>query len=250
MAVVTMKQLLEAGVHFGHQTRRWNPKMAEYIYMERNGIYIIDLAKTVKKLDEAYDFVRGLAENGKSILFVGTKKQAQDAVKEEAERVGMYYVNARWLGGMLTNFKTMRTRVARLAQLKRMQEDGTFDMLPKKEVMKHLGEIAKLEKYLGGVKEMDRLPGALFVIDPRKEHNAISEARKLHIPIVAIVDTNCDPDEVDYVIPGNDDAIRAIRLISATMANAVQEGRQGEDAAAPVAAAEPVEEAAAEEEKE
>jgi len=225
-----MKQLLEAGVHFGHQTRRWNPKMAEYIYMERNGIYIIDLQKTVKKLEEAYDFVRGLAENGQSILFVGTKKQAQEAVKEEAERVGMYYVNARWLGGMLTNFKTMRTRVDRLAQLKRMQEDGTFDMLPKKEVMKHLGEMEKLEKYLGGVKEMKRLPGALFVIDPRKEHNAIAEARKLHIPIVAIVDTNCDPDEVDYVIPGNDDAIRAIRLISATMANAVQEGRQGEDA--------------------
>ena len=232
MAVVSMKQLLEAGVHFGHQTRRWNPKMAEYIYMERNGIYIIDLAKTVKKMDEAYDFVRSLAEEGKSILFVGTKKQAQDAVKEEAERVGMYYVNARWLGGMLTNFKTMRTRVARLGQLKRMQEDGTFDMLPKKEVMKHLGEMAKLEKYLGGVKEMDRLPGALFVIDPRKEHNAIAEARKLHIPIVAIVDTNCDPDEVDYAIPGNDDAIRAIRLISATMANAVQEGRQGQDAVA------------------
>ncbi|MBR6209013.1 MAG: 30S ribosomal protein S2 [Oscillospiraceae bacterium] len=232
MSVVTMKQLLEAGVHFGHQTRRWNPKMAEYIYMERNGIYIIDLAKTVKKMDEAYDFVRSLAEEGKSILFVGTKKQAQDAVKEEAERVGMYYVNARWLGGMLTNFKTMRTRVARLGQLKRMQEDGTFDMLPKKEVMKHLGEMAKLEKYLGGVKEMDRLPGALFVIDPRKEHNAIAEARKLHIPIVAIVDTNCDPDEVDYAIPGNDDAIRAIRLISATMANAVQEGRQGQDAVA------------------
>jgi small subunit ribosomal protein S2 len=224
-----MKQLLEAGVHFGHQTRRWNPKMAEYIYMERNGIYIIDLQKTVKKLEEAYDFVRTLAENGQSILFVGTKKQAQDAVKEEAERVGMYYVNARWLGGMLTNFKTMRTRVERLAQLKKMQEDGTFDMLPKKEVMKHLGEMEKLEKYLGGVKEMKRLPGALFVIDPRKEHNAIAEARKLHIPIVAIVDTNCDPDEVDYVIPGNDDAIRAIRLISATMANAVQEGRQGED---------------------
>ena len=229
MAVVSMKQLLEAGVHFGHQTRRWNPKMAEYIYMERNGIYIIDLQKTVKKLEEAYDFVRTLAENGQSILFVGTKKQAQEAVKEEAERVGMYYVNARWLGGMLTNFKTMRTRVDRLAQLKKMQEDGTFDMLPKKEVMKHLGEMEKLEKYLGGVKEMKRLPGALFVIDPRKEHNAIAEARKLHIPIVAIVDTNCDPDEVDYVIPGNDDAIRAIRLISATMANAVQEGRQGED---------------------
>ena len=231
MAVVSMKQLLEAGVHFGHQTRRWNPKMAEYIYMERNGIYIIDLQKTVKKLEEAYDFVRGLADNGQSILFVGTKKQAQEAVKEEAERVGMYYVNARWLGGMLTNFKTMRTRVDRLAQLKKMQEDGTFDMLPKKEVMKLLGEMEKLEKYLGGVKEMRRLPGALFVIDPRKEHNAIAEARKLHIPIVAIVDTNCDPDEVDYVIPGNDDAIRAIRLISATMANAVQEGRQGEDAA-------------------
>ena len=239
MAVVSMKQLLEAGVHFGHQTRRWNPKMAEYIYMERNGIYIIDLQKTVKKLEDAYNFVRDLAANGQSILFVGTKKQAQEAVKEEAERVGMFYVNARWLGGMLTNFKTMRTRVDRLAQLKQMQEDGTFDMLPKKEVMKHLGEMEKLEKYLGGVKEMRKLPGALFVIDPRKEHNAIAEARKLHIPIVAIVDTNCDPDEVDYVIPGNDDAIRAIRLISATMANAVQEGRQGEDAeTAPVEAVE------------
>jgi len=235
MAVVSMKQLLEAGVHFGHQTRRWNPKMAEYIYMERNGIYIIDLQKTVKKLEEAYSFVRTLAENGQSILFVGTKKQAQDAVKEEAERVGMYYVNARWLGGMLTNFKTMRTRVERLAQLKKMQEDGTFDMLPKKEVMKLMGDMEKLEKYLGGVKDMKKLPGALFVIDPRKEHNAIAEARKLHIPIVAIVDTNCDPDEVDYVIPGNDDAIRAIRLISATMANAIQEGRQGVDAeSAPV----------------
>ena len=230
MAVVSMKQLLEAGVHFGHQTRRWNPKMAEYIYCERNGIYIIDLAKTVKKLEEAYDFVRTLSENGQSILFVGTKKQAQEAVKEEAERVGMYYVNARWLGGMLTNFKTMRTRVERLAQLKKMQEDGTFDMLPKKEVMKLMGDMEKLEKYLGGVKDMKKLPGALFVIDPRKEHNAIAEARKLHIPIVAIVDTNCDPDEVDYVIPGNDDAIRAIRLISQTMANAVLEGRQGEDA--------------------
>ncbi|MCC8356530.1 MAG: 30S ribosomal protein S2 [Oscillospiraceae bacterium] len=231
MAVVSMKQLLEAGVHFGHQTRRWNPKMAEYIYMERNGIYIIDLQKTVKKLEEAYDFVRSLAESGQTILFVGTKKQAHDAVKEEASRVGMYYVNARWLGGMLTNFKTMRTRVDRMNQLQRMSEDGTFDMLPKKEVMKLMSEQAKLEKYLGGVKDMKRLPGALFVIDPRKEHNAIAEARKLHIPIVAIVDTNCDPDEVDYVIPGNDDAIRAIRLISATIANAVQEGRQGEDAA-------------------
>jgi small subunit ribosomal protein S2 len=237
-----MKQLLEAGVHFGHQTRRWNPKMAEYIYMERNGIYIIDLQKTVKKLEEAYNFVRDLAANGQSILFVGTKKQAQDAVKEEAERVGQYHVNARWLGGMLTNFKTMRTRVDRLTQLKKMQEDGTFDMLPKKEVMKLLGEMAKLEKYLGGVKEMKRLPGALFVIDPRKEHNAIAEARKLGIPIVAIVDTNCDPDEVDYVIPGNDDAIRAIRLISATMANAVQEGHQGQDAEVEAAEAAPVEE--------
>ena len=230
MAIVSMKQLLEAGVHFGHQTRRWNPKMAPYIFTERNGIYIIDLQKTVRKIDEAYMFVRDLALEGKSLLFVGTKKQASDAIREEAERAGMFYVNARWLGGMLTNFKTMRTRVARLGQLKRMQEDGTFDMLPKKEVMKHLGEMAKLEKYLGGVKDMDRLPGALFVIDPRKEHNAIAEARKLHIPIVAIVDTNCDPDEVDYAIPGNDDAIRAIRLISATMANAVQEGRQGQDA--------------------
>ncbi len=238
MAVVSMKQLLEAGVHFGHQTRRWNPKMAEYIYMERNGIYIIDLQKTVKKLEEAYDFVRSLSEQGKTILFVGTKKQAQDAVREEASRVGMYYVNARWLGGMLTNFKTMRTRVDRLEQLKKMQEDGTFDMLPKKEVIKLMGEMAKLEKYLGGVKDMKRLPGALFVIDPRKEHNAIAEARKLHIPIVAIVDTNCDPDEVDYVIPGNDDAIRAIRLISSTMANAVQEGRQGEDADVAAEAAE------------
>ena len=228
MSVVSMKQLLEAGVHFGHQTRRWNPKMAEYIYMERNGIYIIDLQKTVKKLEEAYNFVRDIAANGQTILFVGTKKQAAEAVKEEASRVGMYYVNARWLGGMLTNFKTMRTRIDRLAQLKKMQEDGTFDMLPKKEVMKHMGEMEKLEKYLGGVKEMKKLPGALFVVDPRKEHNAIAEARKLHIPIVAIVDTNCDPDEVDYVIPANDDAIRAIRLIASIMANAMIEGRQGE----------------------
>ena len=228
MAVVSMKQLLEAGVHFGHQTRRWNPKMAPYIYTERNGIYIIDLQKTVKKLEEAYAFVRQLAENGESILFVGTKKQAQDAIKEQSERVGMYYVNARWLGGMLTNFKTMRTRIDRLAQLRKMETDGTFAMLPKKEVIKHQSEIEKLEKYLGGVKEMKKLPGALFIVDPRKERNAIAEARKLHIPVVAIVDTNCDPDEVDYVIPGNDDAIRAIRLIAATMANAVTEGRQGE----------------------
>ncbi len=253
MAVVTMKQLLEAGVHFGHQTRRWNPKMAEYIYLERNGIYIIDLQKTAKKLEEAYAFVRQLAESGQSILFVGTKKQAHDAVAEEASRVGQYYVNARWLGGMLTNFKTMRTRVDRLNQLKRMAEDGTFDMLPKKEVMKLMGEQAKLEKYLGGVKDMKKLPGALFVIDPRKEHNAIAEARKLHIPIVAIVDTNCDPDEIDYVIPGNDDAIRAIRLISNAMANAVQEGRQGldaESAEAEAPAAEPTEEETAKEEEE
>ena len=230
MAVVSMKQLLEAGVHFGHQTRRWNPKMAPYIYMERNGIYIIDLQKTVKKLEDAYNFVRSLSEKGESVLFVGTKKQAQDAVREEAERVGQFFVNARWLGGMLTNFKTMRTRIDRLAQLRKMQEDGTFDILPKKEVIKHTNEIEKLEKYLGGVKDMKKLPAALFIIDPRKERNAIAEARKLKIPIVAIVDTNCDPDEIDYIIPGNDDAIRAIRLISATMANAVQEGRQGADA--------------------
>ena len=229
MAVVSMKQLLEAGVHFGHQTRRWNPKMAPYIYTERNGIYIIDLQKTVKKLEEAYNFVRETSTNGGSILFVGTKKQAQDAIKEEAARCGGYYVNARWLGGMLTNFRTMRTRIDRLAQLRKMEEDGTFAMLPKKEVIKHQGEIAKLEKYLGGVKEMKKIPAALFIVDPRKERNAIAEARKLNIPIVAIVDTNCDPDEIDYVIPGNDDAIRAIRLIAATMANAAIEGRQGED---------------------
>ena len=244
MAVVSMKQLLEAGVHFGHQTRRWNPKMASYIYTERNGIYIIDLQKTVKKLEEAYSFVRDMSAEGGTLLFVGTKKQAQDAIKEEAQRCGMYWVNARWLGGMLTNFKTMRGRIDRLNQLKKMQEDGTFDMLPKKEVMKHLGEIAKLEKYLGGVVEMRKVPSALFVVDPRKERNAINEARKLHIPIVAIVDTNCDPDEIDYVIPGNDDAIRAIKLIAGVMANAIQEGRQGVDA--PVPAAEETAEAPAE----
>ena len=226
--VVSMKQLLEAGVHFGHQTRRWNPKMAPYIYTERNGIYIIDLQKTVKKLEEAYAFVRSLAENGQSLLFVGTKKQAQEAIRDEALRANMFYVNARWLGGMMTNFKTMRTRVDRLAQLKKMQEDGTFDMLPKKEVIKLMGEIAKLEKYLGGVKEMKKLPGALFIVDTRKERNAIAEAHKLGIPVVAIADTNCDPDEIDYVIPGNDDAIRAIKLISSIMANAVLEGKQGE----------------------
>ena len=229
MAVVSMKQLLEAGVHFGHQTRRWNPKMATYIFTERNGIYIIDLQKTVKKLDEAYNFVRDTAAQGENILFVGTKKQAQDAIKEEAERVDQYYVNARWLGGMLTNFKTMRTRIDRLAQLRKMQEDGTFAMLPKKEVIKHEGEIAKLEKYLGGVKEMKKLPGALFIVDTRKERNAIAEAHKLGIPVVAIADTNCDPDEIDYPIPGNDDAIRAIKLISSVMANAMIEGKQGEE---------------------
>ncbi len=228
MSVISMKQLLEAGVHFGHQTRRWNPKMAEFIFMERNGIYIIDLQKTVKKLEEAYFFVRDTAANGGTILFVGTKKQAQDAVREEAERVGMFFVNARWLGGMLTNFKTMRKRVDRLNQLNRMAEDGTFDLLPKKEVIKLRLEIEKLEKYLGGVKEMRKLPAALFVVDLRKEKNAIAEAKKLGIPIVAIVDTNCDPDEVDYVIPGNDDAIRAIKLIAQAMASAVTEGRQGE----------------------
>ena len=236
MSVVSMKQLLEAGVHFGHQTRRWNPKMAPYIYTERNGIYIIDLQKTVKKLEEAYSFVRELAAEGGNVLFVGTKKQAQDAIKEEAARCGGYYVNARWLGGMLTNFRTMRSRIERLAQLKKMEEDGTFAMLPKKEVIKHQGEIEKLEKYLGGVKEMKKIPAALFIVDPRKERNAIAEARKLNIPIVAIVDTNCDPDEIDYVIPGNDDAIRAIRLIAAAMASAVIEGRQGEDATAEVEA--------------
>ena len=230
MSVVSMKQLLEAGVHFGHQTRRWNPKMATYIYTERNGIYIIDLQKTVKKLEEAYNFVREISANGGNVLFVGTKKQAQDAIKEEAARCGGYYVNARWLGGMLTNFRTMRTRIDRLAQLRKMEEDGTFAMLPKKEVIKHQGEIEKLEKYLGGVKEMKKLPAALFIVDPRKERNAIAEAQKLGIPVVAIVDTNCDPDEIDYVIPGNDDAIRAIRLIAAAMASAVIEGRQGEDA--------------------
>jgi len=228
-----MKQLLEAGVHFGHQTRRWNPKMAPYIYMERNGIYIIDLQKTVRKLEEAYNFVREVSENGGSVLFVGTKKQAQDAIKEEAERVGMYFVNARWLGGMLTNFRTIRMRIDRLAQLRKMQEDGTFDILPKKEVIKLTSEINRLEKYLGGVKEMKQLPSALFIIDPRKERNAIAEARKLGIPIVAIVDTNCDPDEIDYIIPGNDDAIRAIRLISQAIASAVVEGRQGVDVAEP-----------------
>jgi len=232
MAVVSMKQLLEAGVHFGHQARRWNPKMAPYIFTERNGIYIIDLQKTVRKLEEAYMFVRDLSAEGKTVLFVGTKKQAQDSIREEAIRAGAHYVNARWLGGMLTNFRTIRGRIARLAQLRAMEEDGTFDLLPKKEVIKLNHEIEKLEKFLGGIKNMDKLPGALFIVDPRKEKIAVAEARKLNIPIVAIVDTNCDPDDVDYVIPGNDDAIRAVKLIASTMANAILEGRQGEQDAA------------------
>ena len=229
--VISMKQLLEAGVHFGHQTRRWNPKMAEYIFTERNGIYIIDLQKTVKKLDEAYMFVRDLAADGGSIIFVGTKKQAQDSVKEEAERCAMPYVNARWLGGMLTNFKTIQKRIERLAQINQMEEDGTFDMLPKKEVIKLKAQRDKLEKYLGGIKDMKKLPGAMFIVDPRKERIAVAEAKKLGIPIVAIVDTNCDPDEIDYVIPGNDDAIRAVKLIAGTMADAIIEGRQGAQSA-------------------
>ncbi len=222
-----MKQLLEAGVHFGHQTRRWNPKMAEYIFTERNGIYIIDLQKTVKKLEEAYMFVRDIAAEGGEILFVGTKKQAQLSVKEEAERCEMPYVDARWLGGMLTNFRTIRRRIDRLNQLREMRDNGTFDMLPKKEVIKLNGEIEKLEKFLGGIQNMKKAPAAMFVVDPRKEKIAVSEAHKLNIPVVAIVDTNCDPDDIDYVIPGNDDAIRAVKLLSATMANAVIEGRQG-----------------------
>ena len=245
MGVVSMKQLLEAGVHFGHQTRRWNPKMAKYIFTERNGIYIIDLQKTVKKLEEAYMFVRDVAASGEDILFVGTKKQAGDSVKEEAERCGMHYVNARWLGGMMTNFKTIRRRIQRLEQLRKMEEDGTFDLLPKKEVTKLNLEIEKLEKFLGGIKNMGRLPGALFIVDPRKERIAVAEARNLGIPIVAIVDTNCDPDEIDYVIPGNDDAIRAVKLIAGTMADAVIEANQGEEMVAPEVTEEVVEEAEA-----
>ncbi len=244
MAVVSMKQLLEAGVHFGHQTRRWNPKMAPYIFTERNGIYIIDLQKTVKKLEEAYNFVRELSSEGKSVLFVGTKKQAQDSVKEEALRAGAYYVNARWLGGMLTTFTTIRRRIERLRQLRTMETDGTFDLLPKKEVIKLNLEIEKLEKFLGGIKDMKDIPGALFIVDPRKERIAVAEAKKLGIPIVAIVDTNCDPDEIDYVIPGNDDAIRAVKLISGAIANAIIEGNEGKMGAA---AAEEAEEDATEE---
>ena len=235
---INIRTLLEAGCHFGHQTRRWNPKMAEYIFTERNGIYIIDLQKTVKKLDDAYMFVRELSANGENVLFVGTKKQAGDSIKEEAERAGAYYVNARWLGGMLTNFKTIRRRIDRLAQLRKMEEDGTFDRLPKKEVVKLELEIEKLEKFLGGIKEMNKLPGALFIVDPRKERIAVAEAHKLGIPIVAIVDTNCDPDEIDYVIPGNDDAIRAVRLIASAMADAIIEGRQGAETAEAANAAE------------
>ncbi len=232
MATVSMKQLLEAGVHFGHQTRRWNPKMAPYIFAERNGIYIIDLQKTVKKLDEAYKFVADIAAEGGEILFVGTKKQAQDSIREEAIRCGMPFVNARWLGGMLTNFKTIQKRIKRLAQLKNMEADGTFELLPKKEVVQLKLEIEKLEKFMGGITGMKKQPAAMFVVDPRKEKNAVAEAKRLGIPVVAIVDTNCDPDEIDYVIPGNDDAIRAVKLIAAEMANAVLEGRQGEQVVA------------------
>ncbi len=228
MSSVSMKQLLEAGVHFGHQTRRWNPKMAKYIFTERNGIYIIDLQKTVKMLDTAYDFIREVSAEGGEILFVGTKKQAQEAIREEAERCGMHFVNARWLGGMLTNYKTIQKRIARLEQLNKMKEDGTFDLLPKKEVIKLELEIEKLEKFMGGIKNMGTLPKAMFIVDTRKEKIAVAEARNLGIPVVAIVDTNCDPDEVDYVIPGNDDAIRAVKLIAGAMADAIIEGRQGE----------------------
>lgn len=227
MAVVSMKQLLESGVHFGHQTRRWNPKMKKYIFTERNGIYIIDLQKTVKLIEEAYKFVRQLSENGGTVLFVGTKKQAQESVKDEANRSGMYYVNQRWLGGTLTNFETIRKRINRLKQIERMEEDGTFEVLPKKETVDLIKEKDKLIKFLGGIKEMKKLPDALFVVDPRKESIAIAEARKLHIPIVAMVDTNCDPDEIDYVIPANDDAIRAVKLLTGKMADAIIEGRQG-----------------------
>ena len=241
MAVISMKQLLEAGVHFGHQTRRWNPKMAQYIFTERNGIYIIDLQKTVRKIDEAYMFVRDIALEGKSILFVGTKKQAQESIEAEAKRCGMYYVNNRWLGGTLTNFRTIQTRIKRLNEIDAMEKNGQFELLPKKEVIKLMAEREKLEKNLGGIREMKKLPGAMFIVDPRKERIAVAEARQLHIPIVAIVDTNCDPDEIDYVIPGNDDAIRAVKLIAGKLADAVLEGKQGEqtteEEAAPVAEA-------------
>lgn len=232
MSVISMKQLLEAGVHFGHQTRRWNPKMAPYIFTERNGIYIIDLQKTVKKAEEAYNFIKSVSEEGKDILFVGTKKQAQEAIQEEAIRSNMHFVNNRWLGGMLTNFSTIKGRIRKLEQIEKMQEDGTFEVLPKKEVIKLKGEMEKLEKNLGGIRNLDASNvGAMFIVDPRKEKNAILEAKILGIPVVAIVDTNCDPEEVDYVIPGNDDAIRAVKLITAKMADAIIEGRQGEQLA-------------------
>ena len=239
MSIITIKQLLEAGVHFGHHTRRWNPKMQEYIFTERNGIYIIDLQKTVKKFEEAYNFVRDLSANGGTLLFVGTKKQAAEAIKEEAERCGQYYVNVRWPGGMLTNFKTIKRSINRLNGLNKMQEDGTFDLLPKKEVAGLQKEIFDMEKSYGGIKTMERLPDAIFIVDPKKERNAVLEAKKLGIPVIAIVDTNCDPDDADYIIPGNDDAIRAIKLISAALADAVIEGKQGEataEEAAPEAA--------------
>ncbi|HET7522346.1 MAG TPA: 30S ribosomal protein S2 [Bacillales bacterium] len=232
MAVISMKQLLEAGVHFGHQTRRWNPKMKPYIFTERNGIYIIDLQKTVKKVEEAFNFVKDLSADGGKVLLVGTKKQAQNSVKDEAERAGMFYVNHRWLGGTLTNFETIRKRIQRLKDLEKMEEDGTFDVLPKKEVVLLRKEMERLEKFLGGIKEMNRLPDAVFIIDPRKERIAVAEARKLGIPIISIVDTNCDPDEVDYVIPGNDDAIRAVKLLTSKMADAVLEANQGEETSA------------------
>ena len=246
MSIVSIKQLLEAGVHFGHHTRRWNPKMAEYIFTERNGIYIIDLQKTIRKFEEAYMYVRDLSAEGGTLLFVGTKKQAADAIREEAERCGMYFVNVRWLGGMLTNYKTIRMSINRLNSLEKMQEDGTFDMLPKKEVARLQKEIYNLEKNLGGIKNMQGLPSAVFIVDPRKEHNAVLEAKKLGIPVIAIVDTNCDPDDADYIIPGNDDAIRAIRLISSVLADAVIEGKQGEQTSEPEAPA-PEAEAEAEE---
>ena len=244
MSVITIKQLLEAGVHFGHHTRRWNPKMAEYIFTERNGIYIIDLQKTVKKFEEAYMFVRDMAGENGTLLFVGTKKQAADAIKEEAERCGMYYVNERWPGGMLTNYKTIKKSIARLNNLEKMKEDGTFDLLPKKEVAKLIKEMGDLERNYGGIKNMPGLPSAVFIVDPKKEHNAVLEAKKLGIPVVAIVDTNCDPDDADYIIPGNDDAIRAIKLIASVLANAVIEGKQGEQNTPEAAAEESVEEAA------
>ncbi|ACB61303.1 30S ribosomal protein S2 [Exiguobacterium sp. Leaf187] len=233
MAVISMKQLLEAGVHFGHQTRRWNPKMAKYIFTERNGIYIIDLQKTVKKVDEAYNFIREVASEGGNVLFVGTKKQAQDTVKEEAIRAGQYFINERWLGGTLTNFSTIKKRINRLKQLEKMEENGTFEVLPKKEVIILKKEMTRLEKFLGGIKDMPGVPDALFIVDPRKERIAIAEAHKLNIPIVAIVDTNCDPDEIDYVIPANDDAIRAVKLLTGKMADAILEVKQGEDNVAP-----------------